>query len=82
VVAVATATVGGRVLAISASEDESLRLWDLKTGEAVDDPLPTIGVVRAVATASSPDVLLVTAGYGVTTVQLAVDRFPDRMEFR
>jgi hypothetical protein len=46
VMAVATAVVGGRVVAVTGSHDKTVRVWDLATGALVGDPL--IGHTRSV----------------------------------
>jgi WD40 repeat protein len=56
VVAVATAALPGRPIAVTASDDDMVRVWDLATGTPIAEPLtgPTHRVV-AVATAVLPD---------------------------
>ncbi|MFB7081104.1 hypothetical protein ACFCYO_27175, partial [Streptomyces sp. NPDC056308] len=52
VCAVATAVVDGRPVAVTGSVDETVRVWDLTTGQPIGEPLTGhTGAVCAVATA-------------------------------
>jgi WD40 repeat protein len=71
VVAVTTAVVAGRRIAVSASEDQTLRLWDLTDLRPIGGPLPTVGVVNAIAVIDASGPWLVAAGYGITAFPMA-----------
>lgn len=70
VTSVVTITSDIRTIAVSCGEDDLVRLWDVATGEPVDEPLPVPGAVRGLATTGSPPVAVVLAGYGISVVQL------------
>jgi WD40 repeat protein len=56
VMAVATATVDGRVIAVTAGDDGRVRRWDLTTGEPIGRPMTGhTQATQAVATAVLPD---------------------------
>jgi WD40 repeat protein len=68
VTAVATVDIDGRPHAVTGSEDETVRIWDLTTGDQVGDPLTghegSMGSVTAVATVDIDGRPHVIAGAG------------------
>ena len=71
VLAVAVAEQGGRPLIVSGSGDQTVRVWDLETGEGVGEPLRGHeGSVRAVAVAEHGGRRLIVSGSDDHTVRV------------
>jgi hypothetical protein len=76
--AVATAVVDGRTVAVTCSEDRTVRVWDLATGRSVGEPLtgPNDSEVRAVATGSVDGRSVAVTGSRDTVVGRGVSSSP------
>jgi WD40 repeat protein len=70
VTTVSTIAAGDRLFAVTCGQDDLLRLWDVVAASPVDEPLPVIGAVRAVATTDLPPGFVALVGDGVSVVQL------------